>query len=181
MAQNRSSFIGRGLILTNFSTSVKAIYYFILAILFQLKRKLIMKKLLILALCVAWGSVQAQTQTVANHGTVTLVVNIKNFKSDDGMAYITLQDPTNKAVQKTAVKISNNATQVVFKNLVLGKYAVRLYHDKNDNKVMDKGIFGLPKESWGVSNDVKARFGPPKFEDTLFVVDRDKTISITMN
>jgi uncharacterized protein (DUF2141 family) len=140
-----------------------------------------MKNLLILSLCMAWGSIQAQTQTVTDHGTVTLVVNVKNFKSDNGMAYITLQDPNNNAVQKTTAKISNNTTQVVFKNLVLGKYAVRLFHDKNDNKVMDKGIFGLPKESWGVSNDIKANFGPPKFEETLFVVDRDKTISITMN
>jgi len=140
-----------------------------------------MKKLLILSLWMAWGSVQAQTQTVANHGTVTLVVNVKNFKNDSGMAYITLQDPNNKPVQKVAAKISNNTTQVVFKNLTLGKYAVRLFHDKNDNRVMDKGIFGMPKESWGVSNNVKANFGPPKFEDTLFVVDSDKTISIIMN
>ncbi|MEY4538807.1 MAG: hypothetical protein RLZZ306_564 [Bacteroidota bacterium] len=140
-----------------------------------------MKKLIILSLCMAWGSVQAQTQAVANHGTVTLVVNIKNFKNDNGMAYITLQDPNNKPVQKTAARISNNTTQVVFKNLTLGKYAVRLFHDKNDNKVMDKGIFGMPKESWGVSNNVKANFGPPKFEDTLFAVESDKTISITMN
>ncbi|MCU0467426.1 MAG: DUF2141 domain-containing protein [Arcicella sp.] len=139
-----------------------------------------MKKLLILALLIAYGTLQAQTP-VSDRGTVTLVVNIKNFKSDEGTAYISLQDPTKRPIQQQSAKIIKNVTQVVFKNVAIGKYAVRLFHDENDNKKMDTGFFGIPKESWGVSNDVKANFGPPKFEDMIFVLERDKTITITMN
>lgn len=138
-----------------------------------------MKKLIILSLLVSCFEIQAQKNEPTT--TVTLVVNIKNFKSDAGMAYISLQDPTQTPVQKQASKIINKASQVVFKNIQPGKYAVRLYHDENDNKVLDKSIFGFPKESWGVSNDAKGSFGPPKFENMIFVVERDKTISIVMN
>ena len=78
-------------------------------------------------------------------------------------------------------KVQLNNTQVIFKNLIPGKYAVKLFQDLNNNKEFDKGFFGVPKESWGVSNDVKANYGPPKFEDMIFVLENDKTIAISMN
>jgi uncharacterized protein (DUF2141 family) len=137
-----------------------------------------MKKLFIFSLLLACGQIQAQS---IDKNNATLVVNIKNFKSDVGMAYISLQDPDQHPVQKVSSKINNKTSQVIFKNVAPGKYAVRLFHDENENKVLDKGIFGFPKESWGVSNDAKGGFGPPKYEDMIFVVDKDKTISIVMN
>ena len=132
-----------------------------------------MKKLLIIPLLAVSIFVQAQN--------VTLVVNIKNFKNDEGIAYVSLQDPTKKPVQQQAAKIVGSVSQVVFKDVPLGQYVVRLFHDENGNKKLDTGFFGMPKEGWGVSNDVKAHFGPPKFEDMIFALDKDKTISITMN
>ena len=38
----------------------------------------------------------------------------------------------------------------------------------------------FPPEGWGVSNDTKENFGPPKFEDRLFTIEENKAISITM-
>jgi uncharacterized protein (DUF2141 family) len=112
---------------------------------------------------------------------LSLTVNVKKFKSNDGMAYVMLQDPTKKSLLQQWTKIDKNETQAVFKNLKAGKYAVRLYHDANDNKKMDTDFFGMPKESWGCSNDVKPHFAAPKFEDMIFTLEKDQIVTINMN
>jgi uncharacterized protein (DUF2141 family) len=119
--------------------------------------------------------------TMSQAQNLSLIVNVKKFKSNDGMAYVLLQDPTKKSLLQQWIKIDKNETQAVFKNLKVGKYAVRLYHDANDNKKMDTDFFGMPKESWGCSNDVKPHFAAPKFEDMIFTLDKDLTIIINMN
>lgn len=51
-----------------------------------------------------------------------------------------------------------------------GLFAVSIYHDENANGDFDKNAFGLPAESWGLSNNPKVRFGPPPVEAALFEV-----------
>ncbi len=118
---------------------------------------------------------------MAQAQNITLTVNVKNFKSDAGMAYATLQDLTQKSVQQKWVKIDKNEAQVIFKNINAGKYAVRLYHDANNNKKLDTGFLGIPKESWGNSNNINHRFSAPKFEDMIFTLEKDDAISVIMN
>jgi uncharacterized protein (DUF2141 family) len=119
--------------------------------------------------------------SVAYTQNLSLIVNVKKFKNNEGLSYAMLQDPTKKLLQQQWTKIEKNETQVIFKNLKSGKYAVRLYHDENNNKKMDTGFLGIPKESWGCSNDVKPHFAAPKFEDMIFTLEKDETIIITMN
>lgn len=62
-----------------------------------------------------------------------------------------------------------------------GRYAVTVYQDVNGNHKLDSGFLGIPKEPVGVSNNPKARFGPPRFDESAFDMgDSDKTISITL-
>ncbi len=51
-----------------------------------------------------------------------------------------------------------------------GSYAIALYHDKNANRTLDRGPFGIPNEPFGLSNDPKIRFSAPKITETLFSV-----------
>lgn len=132
-------------------------------------------KRLVVALLLIYSSGLTQAQTVS------LTVNIRKFKNNDGMAYVVLQDPTRKVIQQQFVPIDRREAQAIFKNLKPGNYAVRLYHDENNNKKMDTGLFDMPTESWGNSNDVKAHFAPPKFEEMIFALERDLTISVTLN
>jgi uncharacterized protein (DUF2141 family) len=68
---------------------------------------------------------------------------------------------------------------VEFDKLPAGEYAVSLFHDENDNKVLDKNFIGIPKEGIGTSNDAKGSFGSSKFEDAKFAVKAGlKTITI---
>jgi uncharacterized protein (DUF2141 family) len=137
-----------------------------------------MKNVLLAATLLA-GSFAAQAQHQANAHTVT--VNVTDLKAESGAVYASLQDPSQKAVQKQTALVQKNNAQLVFQNVPPGTYAVRLFQDENDNKKMDTGIFGIPKEGWGVSNNVKASFGPPKFDAMLFTVNSDKSITIHIN
>ena len=46
-----------------------------------------------------------------------------------------------------------------------GTYAVAVHHDANANGAMDSNFLGMPKEGYGVSNDVRSRFRPPRFSE----------------
>ena len=61
---------------------------------------------------------------------------------------------------------------MVFEDIPYGEYAISVYHDENDNKNLDTGLFGIPKEALGTSNNVKIRFGPPKYQDASFILDQ---------
>ncbi len=116
----------------------------------------------------------------AQSQNISLIVNVKKFKNNDGLAYVMLQDQTQKSLQQQWIKIEENETQAIFKNLKSGKYAVRSYHDENNNKKMDTDFLGIPKESWGCSNNVRPPLSAPKFEDMIFVLEKDETITINM-
>lgn len=49
-------------------------------------------------------------------------------------------------------------------------YAIGLYHDENANNKLDKKTFGLPAEPYGVSNNPRMRFAPPRVDEALFHV-----------
>lgn len=51
-----------------------------------------------------------------------------------------------------------------------GNYAIAVFHDENGNGKMDKRLFGIPKEPYGLSNNFRPRFSGPKFSDCQFSV-----------
>ena len=57
----------------------------------------------------------------------------------------------------------------------IGKYAVVVYHDENDNHKFDRNWIGLPSEGFGVSNNPSLLFAAPKFEDSSFEVNGELT------
>lgn len=62
-------------------------------------------------------------------------------------------------------------TRVTVGNLPAGRYAVQAFLDENSNGKVDRGLFGIPKEGIGFSNDAKIRLGPPKFTEAVFAFD----------
>jgi uncharacterized protein (DUF2141 family) len=151
-----------------------------------------MKTTLAITLLVASFAAQAQPQAPAvstvstpvvstvSAPNYTLTVDMEPFRTSTGTVFIALQDPNEKAVQRQAIPLTDKSAKAVFHNLLPGKYAIRFFHDENNNRQLDKGIFGIPKEEWGCSNNVKVSFGPPKFEAMLFTVDADKTIVLAV-
>jgi uncharacterized protein (DUF2141 family) len=70
----------------------------------------------------------------------------------------------------------------IFENVPMGKYAVAVYHDENENMKLDRNLIGLPKEGYGFSNNAKGTMGPPKFSNSSFTIqDSETKIKIQLN
>lgn len=117
---------------------------------------------------------------------VTLTIQLKGFKSDKGTVRVALFDSeaafpkADKAMRKEMANIAGGTATVVLSDLKPGTYAVAAYHDANGNGKMDTNFIGIPKEPTGVSNDAKARMGPPSFKDAKFSLTATNAITITM-
>lgn len=116
---------------------------------------------------------------------------ITGFRHNNGQARIGLvntekdfkarRDET-KNVRGASVKIENNTVDYIFRDLPFGEYAIKLYHDENNNDKLDVNILGIPKEPYGFSNNARGRFGMPDYAKVRFFLDtKEKTIRITLN
>jgi len=72
-------------------------------------------------------------------------------------------------------------TIVVVRNVPPGRYGAQGFHDKNGNGEVDRGLFGIPLEGVGFSNDARIRMSPPSFEEAAFDHDgKDQRISFKL-
>ncbi len=65
---------------------------------------------------------------------------------------------------------SRTSLMVSFSDIEPGDYAIRYFHDENNNGAMDTNLFGLPVEGFGFSNNAKVNFGPPSYQQAAFKV-----------
>ena len=125
---------------------------------------------------------------ILNHSSTSydLTINVKGFPSSKGEAYIAIYRATDdfpvfgKQYKGKTTTISENASQVVFSGITSGSYAVAVYHDKNNNNVLDKNYLGIPTEAYGFSNNARRTFSAPSFSEASVVVNNSKTINITV-
>ena len=82
-----------------------------------------------------------------------------------------------KAVHLKSVSVES-ATVIVDLNVPPGRYAVAVFHDENNNGVLDKNAFGLPTEAYGFSNNARGRFGPPDFNSCVVEIGPNTKNSI---
>ena len=111
----------------------------------------------------------------------TLIVNIES-NYDKGLALIGIYDKeehfgkakvnkklnSEKVLTGAVTKITNNKAQIKF-DIPFGSYALSGFQDFDNNGVMSGNFLGIPKEPFGFSNDVRGKFGPPKWNDAVFI------------
>jgi uncharacterized protein (DUF2141 family) len=72
-------------------------------------------------------------------------------------------------------------TTCIFHEVAPGAYMISAVHDENDNGKLDKGLFGMPKEGYGVSNNrTYALKGPDFTESVVKFGDGLNSISIRL-
>ena len=121
---------------------------------------------------------QAQTETIGQEITVT----IKNYKNTNGKIILSLHNVDSfmktKGIKKAESEIKGDSIQISFKNIPAGEYAIMAVHDENNNNQMDFELNGMPKESYGMSNN-PILYGPPTFDVAKFTLkDEDANIAI---
>ena len=64
------------------------------------------------------------------------------------------------------------ATVVTIAGVPPGAYAAQAFHDETGAGVVHQGLFGIPKEAIGFSNNAPLRVSGPAFDDAVFNVDQ---------
>ncbi|MBI1262741.1 MAG: DUF2141 domain-containing protein [Rhizobiales bacterium] len=72
----------------------------------------------------------------------------------------------------------NGGTQCRFTDLPAGTYAVAVSHDLNGNRKTDTNFLGIPKEAWGVSNNVRPNLRAPRFDEAAFNLAADENLKL---
>jgi len=55
-----------------------------------------------------------------------------------------------------------------------------IVYDEDNSGELDTGLFGIPTELVGFSNNAKGLFGPPDFDDVSIIVRGTTTVSIAL-
>ena len=113
-------------------------------------------------------------------------VTITGLRNDRGAVEVALYNSDNtflgdssKVFRTADGRLVKGISNVVFRRVPFGTYAIAAFHDENMNRKMDKGMFGIPKEGYGFSNDAMGFMGAPSFDKAQFVCDQD-SISVTI-
>ena len=80
------------------------------------------------------------------------------------------------------MRAKTGSQSIGFKQLPPGDYAIIVFHDENDNGLLDKGTFGVPVEGYGFSNDAKGFFSAPSWGAAGITIDtsNEKQTSISL-
>lgn len=135
---------------------------------------------LILALTFVFSSsILAQTQeSLQVTDGNTIKVSVVNALNDNGTVAFAIYNQENfmKApLYSKSATIENGISTVIFENIQKGEYAIICFHDSNSNDRMDFQENGMPKESYGTSNNALS-FGPPEFDNSKFLVNNEDLI-----
>ena len=115
-----------------------------------------------------------------------LTVRIAGLKTASGEIAIALFDSSRafddtEPLRSEFLPLREKACDWIVEDLPPGSYAVKVYHDLNGNRELDRKRFGIPSEPFGFSNDARAPFGPPTFEDASFELDDEpRTLEIEL-
>ena len=125
-------------------------------------------------------------QSFSSEKTYTLKVKVYDLQNSKGNVVVMIYNKDGSIPDKTfthyykkkVVKINHKEAYVEFKNLLIGQYAINMFHDENKNGKLDKG-WAKPKEGFGLSNFKKVSiFNRPNFKKASFVFDKDTLVQI---
>lgn len=144
-----------------------------------------MKKPISIAIvCIALGFCYSFTSTNADNYSLT--VQVANLRNSNGLMQFALYNKEGSIPDEhyenyykiLKGKIIDGSSTITFKNIPLGKYAVNILHDENNNGKIDKG-FILPIEGVGFSNYQSVGLtNRPNFSKASFDLKENKTISV---
>lgn len=115
-----------------------------------------------------------------------LSVRVSNIQSDKGRIGCSLHStgdsfPMEQAALQIWQPAIKGSVECIFMDIAPGNYAIAVSHDVNENGITDTNFLGIPKESWGVSNNVRPVMRAPTFEEAKFQFPDINRIEININ
>ncbi len=107
-------------------------------------------------------------------------VNITNIQNNKGQVIVALYNNEADFPKKPFIskinKIIDGKSVVILDDIKNGNYAIAIIHDENSNGKLDFNILGMPSEKTAASNNAKGFFGPPSWEDAVFIVENKNVV-----
>ncbi|MGF1480932.1 MAG: DUF2141 domain-containing protein [Cyanophyceae cyanobacterium] len=117
---------------------------------------------------------------VQSQSQVPLTLQLDGLRNQQGVVYVALfnapegfPDDGSKAVTAQTYPISEIPLTITIEDLPFGDYAITVFHDENEDGKLNTGIFGIPKEGFGFSDDPMILGGPPSFKQASFFFSPD--------
>ena len=106
-----------------------------------------------------------------NENEKSITVTIENIANNKGKIILGLHTEDTfmkgQGIANAESEIIDGKITVTFENVEMGTYAIMDLHDENENKRMDFQENGMPKESYGMSNN-PMNYGPPQYATSKF-------------
>jgi uncharacterized protein (DUF2141 family) len=134
----------------------------------------------------ALASLVSAAQKIAAATPGEVRVEVATLHSSKGHVLCTLFDSEDaykqlRPVMRLVVAPIQPVTTCVFHGVPPGAYMISAVHDENDDGKLDKGLFGMPKEGYGVSNNhTYVLKGPDFTESVVQLGDGLNSISIRL-
>lgn len=111
-------------------------------------------------------------------GDPNLKVVVTNVRSDQGQVVVWVYDNADDWLSdryrtvKSVPVAGNRSGDSVTVELLLpeGEYALSVFQDEDDNGKLKSNFIGLPKEPAALSNNLRPKFGPPRYKDAKFTI-----------
>jgi len=87
----------------------------------------------------------------------------------------------NQAFRQLFIPVDAVTMTLKFDSIPPGEYAFGLFHDENNNQVLDQNFLGIPREGFGFSNNAMGTFGPPSWYQAKFNLPFNSYVSQTVN
>mgnify|MGYP001820387912 FL=1 len=115
----------------------------------------------------------------------SLEVIVSGAVADKGQVIISVFDSPDAHLKAPIVELRDpvdgtGIAPFVVKDLARGRYSVSAVYDLDSSGELNTGLFGIPTEPVGFSSNAKGMFGPPGFDDTSFLFDKDMKVEIVL-
>lgn len=112
----------------------------------------------------------------------SLTIKVSGFKNQTGLLRILVvkdeksfneSDPQKIDLQKIffrSQKISGDSVNFDFPKLQSGTYAYKIFHDFNENEILDTSLLGKPLEGVAISGYETLSKGPAEFSKAKFIL-----------
>lgn len=108
-----------------------------------------------------------------------VTLTIKGIPTNSGVIRLALfdnaeafPDDEEKSVMKISLASEEDEVFARLVNVPEATYALTVFHDANNNGILDRNFAGVPIEVYGFSNNVRGVLGAPTFKEASFKVGK---------
>jgi uncharacterized protein (DUF2141 family) len=118
-------------------------------------------------------------QSYGGNSTAELTVTVTGLETEDGQIMVGLYNTENgfKTEQEfmgQTQSVSGDSVSLTFDDLPVGRYAIKVFHDKDSDNSLDTNVLGIPSEPYGFSNNASDPFSAPEWSETEFMLPRGR-------